>query len=428
MHPTVRYFICVMSFPTTMPTWPPHLPRLYPQLSAAQISQFLDYPEYQRLCNVPLITILPFASQNSQPHDLHLGVGLSKLMIRDLMLVRNLSTRGPEDSPEVLLESVTLLRESKDRTVFVSGETYAANGTYRVELHFFSPARKDPFAAVVHEGDFATFLLRLAETIARTCLGEVTDATRQMWRFGRPSSAAALARLGEICVSQHRKEDSRGRLAWELYQREPNLVVALNELDDGLPNIKPVYLEGLRRDPYNAQLCFLLFLAYWESRGPQPEAVQFCRRAIELAPGHGKAHMCAPHAADKSVNMLLHSDLGYRLLPGNTFAINNYILNLMESNAPPEQIMLLAEEGIKTDPQDPGNYDRMIDVFLDLKDYGQALTIAERLLNLFEPRMSPRTLECLMQNPKRAEKIRSGQFQPAEEVRGLIEQLRQKLA
>lgn len=416
-----------MPFPSPILTWPPHLPRLYPQLNAAQISQFLDYAEYQRLCNVPLITILPFASHNSRTEDMHLGLGLSKLMIRDLMLVRNLSTRGPEDSPESLLESVALLREEKDRTIFVSGEAFTANGTYRVELQFFAPARKDPYAAVVHESDFATFQLRLAETIARTCLGEVTDATRQMWRFGRPSSAAAVARLGAICADENRREASRGRLAWELYQREPNFVVALNELDDELPNIKPVYLEGLRRDPYNAQLCFLLFLAYWESRGPQPEAVQFCRRAIELAPGHGKAHMCAPHAADKSVNMLLHSDLGYRLLPGNTFAINNYILNLMESNAPPEQIMVLAEEGIRTDPNDPGNYDRMIEVFIDLKDYARALSIAERLQKLFEPQMNERTLECLMQNPKRAEKIRSGQYHAAEELRGLIQQLREKL-
>lgn len=32
-----------------------------------------------------------------------------------------------------------------------------------------------------------------------------------------------------------------------------------------------------------------------------------------------------------------------------------------------------------------------------------------------------------MQNPKRAERIRSGQYHPAEELRGLIQQLRQKL-
>jgi hypothetical protein len=171
----------------------------------------------------------------------------------------------------------------------------------------------------------------------------------------------------------------------------------------------------------------LLFLAYWESRGPQPEAMQFCRRAIELSPGHGKAHMCAPHAADPSVNMILHSDLGYRLLPGNTFAINNYILNLMEQNAPAEQIMTLAEEGIRTDPHDPSNYNRMIEVCVELKDFRRALSVAERLQKHFEPKMHPRTLECLMQNPIRAEKLRSGEYDPAAENRQQIAQLRQKL-
>ncbi len=414
--------------PSNYPSiWPPNVPRFYPQLDGGQLSQFLDYAEYQRICALPQICILPFASQNSREKDVLLGIGLAKLMIRDLMLVRNLSTRGPEDSPESYLESVPQLREQKERTVFISGETFAGNGSYRVELQFFSQARSVPYATVVHENDFPTFVLRLAETIARTCTGEVSENTRQMWRYGRPSSALALMAIGEACATYSKGEEGRSRSLWDLYQREPNLVIALHDLDEEMPQMKQVYLEAMRRDPYDAQLCFLTFLAFWESRGPQPEAMQFCRRAIELSPGHGKAHMCAPHAADRSVNMILHSDLGYRLLPGNTFAINNYILSLREIQAPPQQILALAQEGINADPYNPGSYDRMIDLCMELGDFRTALGTAERLQTLLAPQIHPRTLYCLQQNPQRAALLRSGEYNPALENQKIIWQLRQRL-
>src|SRR5262249_13116347 len=140
--------------------------------------------------------------------------------------------------------------------------------------------------------------------------------------------------------------------------------------------------EGLKRDPYNAQLCFETFCAVWTSKGPQPQALQFCRKAIELSPGHGKAHMCAPHAARRPVEMLRHSELGYRLLPGNSFAVNNYTLALTEANAPAAQRIELAEEGIAADPRDPGNYERLIELCTTLGDPVTVLVTAERLQKL----------------------------------------------
>src|SRR5262249_30979531 len=139
----------------------------------------------------------------------------------------------------------------------------------------------------------------------------------------------SLLRLGELNRRIDRKaKKEKGRAAQEVLARDPNFPLAAWEVDSELPEARAVYLEALRRDPYNAQLCFETFCAVWRSQRPQPEALQFCRKAIELSPGHGKAHMCAPHAAPPEANMLRHSELGYRLLPGNSFAINNYILNL----------------------------------------------------------------------------------------------------
>jgi hypothetical protein len=199
------------------------------------------------------------------------------------------------------------------------------------------------------------------------------------------------------------------------------------EIDEELPGAREKYFTGLKRDPYNAQLCFMTFCAIWTSNGPQPEALQFCRKAIELSPGHGKAHMCAPHAAQRPDEMLRHSELGYRLLPGNSFAVNNYTIALARANAPAEKRIELAEEGIAADPCDPGSYLRLIELCCDLGDYQTALATAERLQKLYEPEMNERALYCLRQNPQMAQLIDSGEYDPAAENRRLIEELRRHL-
>src|SRR5262249_1956925 len=145
------------------------------------------------------------------------------------------------------------------------------------------------------------------------------------------------------------------------------------EVDDELPEARDVYLEALQHDPQNAQLCFLTFCSVWRSQGPQPDALQFCRKAVELSPGHGKAHMCLPHAAIADPDLLRHSELGYRLLPNNPFAVNNYILYLRRYGASGEKLIELAEEGIAVDPEDPGCYVQMIDLLCKNREYRAAL-------------------------------------------------------
>jgi tetratricopeptide (TPR) repeat protein len=209
-----------------------------------------------------------------------------------------------------------------------------------------------------------------------------------------------------------------------LLAAEPGFAVVAWEVDGDLPLARDVYLEALRHDPYNAQLCFDAFCTVWRSQGPQADALQFCRKAIELSPGHGKAHMCAPHAAVPEADMLRHSELGYRLLPGNPFAVNNFLISLRKAGISSDKMMELAEEGIAADPCDPGCYLQMIDLFVKNEEYQAALEIAQRLQKLFEPVMNERALYCLKQNPARARQIESGQYNPAAENRRRIAELR----
>lgn len=185
-------------------------------------------------------------------------------------------------------------------------------------------------------------------------------------------------------------------------------------------------LEGLDEDPFDAQLCFLLYCGLWASSGFQPEAFQYARKAIELSPGHGKAHMCAPHAACKGVDMIPHSELGYRLLPGNSFAVTNYLIQLKLAGRPPTKLVPLAVESIELDPDNPGGHRHLVDALRGTGDAKAALKAARRLERVLEA-MSPRTLMCLRQNPVVARDLARGKARPVEEARKLIRSIEAEL-
>ena len=124
--------------------------------------------------------------------------------------------------------------------------------------------------------------------------------------------------------------------------------------------------------------------------------------------------------------MIFHSELGYRLLPGNSFAVNNYTIYLNNHGAPADKLIELAEEGIEMDPCDPGNYLRLIELHCARGDYRAAMRLAETLQDLYEPEYNERALYCLRQNPEMARLIDSGTYDPAAENRKLIAELRRE--
>jgi hypothetical protein len=350
------------------------------------------------------------------------------LLIRDLMLVRDLSVRGPEDTPRFDYESATAVHASEDRdTHWVVGAVRASGGGFAADLRLLRPGQSQPAKIRVQQADFMNLAAQCAIEIAGAVGATVSPETIQMWRYGRPNSVEQIVRIGQLVLSD-RESPQTSMAALALYQENPALSIAMDFVDsDYVPARRALLLESFHNDPYYAQTCFSLFIAIWDSTGPQPHAVQFLRRAIELSPGHGKAHMCAPHAASSGVNMLPHSDLGYRLLPKNTFAINNYILYLQLHGRPISQIIPLAYAGIEADPQDPGNYDRLMEMLAEAGDFQNALQVALALQKYYEPVMNPRTRYCLEQNPKMRELLRSGRFDPVDALRRKIGWLQGKV-
>ena len=217
------------------------------------------------------------------------------------------------------------------RSIVVSGSSKLLANGFSADLLFLQ-AGKELKRVPVEAATLVEFVAKCACAIAEVVGGTVTDSTREMWRFSRPSGVNELIAYGKIPMRASSTRES-SQAAASLFRRNPAFVAALWAVDrDYEPRYRELLLMGLRNDPYNAYLCFLLFTTTWQARGHEPAALQFIRHAIALAPGHGKSHMCAPHAAHPDVSMLPHSELGYRLLPGNTFAINNYITNLSKAN------------------------------------------------------------------------------------------------
>jgi hypothetical protein len=313
---------------------------------------------------------------------------------------------------------------ARPQSSFVTGVADRGEDEFSLEVELHRAGQPVESARVRH-ADFQTFLRKCSAAVAGLLNGDVDDGIARMWAAAQPLGPKSLVRLGKIQIEFERRQTAeRGRAARTLLADDPDFVTAMWCIDEELPGARQHFLDGLKRDPFNAQLCFTTFCAVWTSTGPQPEAFQFCRKAIELSPGHGKAHMCAPHAARDPVALLRHSELGYLLLPGNSFAVNNYTLALTRANAPAERRIELAVEGIRTDPCDPSNYLRLIELSTGAGDHATALRTAEQLQKLYEPKMNERALYCLRQNPARAKLIDSGRYDPAAENRKRIAQLR----
>lgn len=413
-------------------SWRKEIPRLYPSINGPELCDWLDDATFEKIKQSQLVMICPFfseARENAQL-DTFFGAGLTRLMIRDLMLIRNISVQGPEDTPAVPKEYVGEFSASapKPNTLLITGECRVDSG-YRLAYEIWKRGEQIKTGEVA-DGDFHGFLRQCAETLGRDVGGDIVADLDVPWSTSRPKDAQSLARLGHLCVvHDHDSGPGKDAVVRQAIDADPGfgIVQGMMTEDHVLQND----LKGYELDPYNAQSCFGLFTTIWKSNGTyEPEAVQFLRRATELSPGHGKAHMCAPHAAhpDYKPRMIRHSELGYRLLPGNPFAINNYISNLAAANAPTEKLMELAKEGIGHDPYNPGIYQRMIQLFLQSHDYKTALVVAEQLHALYEPVMNERALYSLKQNPQSKAMIESGEWDPVQDNRDLMKGLKAKIA
>jgi hypothetical protein len=348
--------------------WPADLPRYYPDIDELQLAQFLSEDEYRRIKSFENVYILPLISRDGPDAEVCFGLGLAHLLIRNLMLLRDVSIHGPEDTAGVPFETAESVIRDKPQSSYVTGVAGLSGQRFTLRAEIHRPGRPKT-TTTVDEADFRSFLRKCSTSIGEALGSSLQTTVKDAWEVGQPRDADSLIRCGALQFNYDRHEaKEKAAAAKPALAADPDFVVPVWQIDGELPEARSIYLQALQRDPYNAQLCFTTFCAVWKSQHPQPEAVQFCRKAIELSPGHGKAHMCAPHSAPPNADMIFHSELGYRLLPGNTFAVNNYVIYLEQHGAPVNKLIELAAEGIAADPADPGNYMRMIELYASTGD------------------------------------------------------------
>ncbi len=400
--------------------WPPDVPRLYPKLDSRALSAFLTEAEAARIRSLKRVRVMPLFSESSSPRERAFGTGLSRLLVRDLMLVRGLSVRGPEDVPLASYEEVSADPSHMMEEALVTGRVKLGRG-FRVDLELWS-SQGEGTVRTVEVARFEDFPRSVATVVAQVLGGTLSPETLRAWHFGRPANMGNLIRFGELCLSRPCLTDD----VLALRNEDPAFVLPVALLEDDAPERRVHLLRAWEADPYDAQLYFLLFCSAWSGEGEQPEAMQFIRRALELSPGHGKAHMCAPHAASRRADMLRHAELGYALLPGNSFAISDYINALLRSGAEHsvERVLELSLEIIAMDPKSPDGYQQAIHVLRHARRPREALVFAEALQALYGPPMDPRTRYCLEQNPQVRDALASGTLDPAKELATLIAALR----
>lgn len=193
---------------------------------------------------------------------------------------------------------------------------------------------------------------------------------------------------------------------------EPTFALPAHALSE-TPEDLDLWLLAYEADSHDAQLCFGIFCEVWDARGPQPEALQFLRRALELSPGHGKSHMTFPHAAKNPKLLGHHSRLEFLLLPGSSFAATNYALWLARHDPKSPRREAVIRDGIERDPRDPGGYYPLIDLLEKQGRISEASATVKDLMRLFEPIFDPRARYCLEQNPIQKQQLESGQYDPA---------------
>jgi hypothetical protein len=408
-------------------------PDLYPGVDASRVSRYLAADEAVRIRGLPRLMILPFEPEpgDEDTDTALLSFAISRVLGRDLMLLSSLSVRGAEETPASPLSAIR-----RGIAELQQGETQVLSGTFRLEPGRFHaqveliPTDGESVTVPVQADDLTVFFQRLARGAAYLLGLKIPPAAEAGWATGRPPGVETLLAYAPIAIRAAAREEDDPALdaeAIELWNAHPEFSLPLHLINPRSPGVATTLLEGCRRDPFDAHLHFLTFCALWNSEGPQREALQFCRRALDLSPGHGKAHMCLPHAAPPHRDLLRHSELAYHLLPGNPAAVNNLILYLRRAGGQEGRLLELAREGIENDPYDPGPRYRLIELLEAAGHFQEALIAARELRRLYGPPMEKRTRQRLEQHPRTRADLASGRLDPVRHADTLIAELEKRL-
>src|SRR5262249_45922950 len=153
------------------------------------------------------------SSGASSDADWLLGVGLSRIMVRDLMLVPQLSVRGPEDTELAPLDVMPPGSPVARRHILIGGQVRRVDSGFTADLRV-----QFPDGEVVHRQVAARALQALIERCncaAIAALGlSVVEENFEGWQAGRPGSLEALLEYARLAAAEDKLAGSRRAIAF----------------------------------------------------------------------------------------------------------------------------------------------------------------------------------------------------------------------
>src|SRR6185503_13658037 len=147
-------------------SWPDDVPRFYPDLNAMQLAEFLSDEEFERIKSFENVYIVPFGAADGDPQQAGFGFALSRLLIRNLMLLDDVSIHGPEDTPDAGPETVPYLAASNRLSSYVGGVASCDDDGFTLHVDVYRP-NHDRGSAKVQASDLGVFVRKCGTTIGR---------------------------------------------------------------------------------------------------------------------------------------------------------------------------------------------------------------------------------------------------------------------
>lgn len=398
-------------------SWPEGVPRLYPGTTTRQRLQIAHPSVAPAQRRARVVMICPLFEAGARPSMAASGLLVSRLLQEGLSRVPGLSLRGPEDTPLGSLQITRrMLQSCQPADVVISGRIQLEQRP-SVELILMWKDRAEQ-ALCFRARSLEVLIFDLLTILSVALGGTVTPALQAHWMESMPPSEQALLAAGALLSMP----SSDATQLIDLWREHPRFTAPLHGLHQRQGSAA-LLLEACASRPDDPRLHLMAFERLWDGALDQPAQLQYLRRALELAPGMGRAWLYASHAVSSRSDQLAFAEVAYRLLPGDPGASSSYVRTLREQHHNIRQCVQIAFAGIEADPFGPGNYEFLIEHLEAMGRRREALAVAQRLQMLYEPEIHERTRHYFWLDPTFRSRIRDDSWDPAAEVQRRIDRL-----
>lgn len=380
-----------------------------------------------KLARVPVLLVLPLCGvSESEPSAAELsaiGLALSRLAIRRLMLRADLSVRGPEDTPAAGVAAPEQVPASLRETQHVLGGSLERAGTGYVAKVWLSAPAGSARSVELQAAALPELLGQLTATAALWLDSKHTGEQPHLrvLQSVTPSNEAGFFTLGTALLEVERSHDEleADELLLSALDRGPELSLLAGHLSRFHLHTKVRIHEAA---PCDAQLCYAIAHDIWTGTIELGAARAYLLKALTLAPCHARGNAVAFRMAKNAELHRARAALGYALAPGSVFAAHQYALFLMRHEDPEAQGVAVASGLVALEPSDPVGLWALMTDYAEQGDTARAIESAERLLHWVDP-LDPRAERHLRADRELDERMNEG-WSLASEAKELIEKLK----